>query len=137
MYFLKYKDTFLHNQSTSKSENQDQYNTNIHPQVQSNFGNCSNNILHSEKREGILNTYASWASQVMLAVKNLPASAGDVKDQVRSLGREDPLEEGTATHSSTLAWRSPWTEAPGGLQHMWCKESDTTEETQHTHTHSS
>ena len=36
--------------------------------------------------------------------------------QVQSLGREDPLEEGMATHSSILAWRTPWTEEPGGLQ---------------------
>ena len=36
--------------------------------------------------------------------------------QVRSLGQEDPLEEGMATHSSILAWRVPWTEEPGGLQ---------------------
>ena len=36
--------------------------------------------------------------------------------QVRSLGGEDPLEEDKATHSSILAWRSPWTEEPGGLQ---------------------
>ena len=36
--------------------------------------------------------------------------------QVRSLGWEDPLEEGMATHSSILAWRIPWTEEPGGLQ---------------------
>ena len=35
---------------------------------------------------------------------------------VQSLGREDPLEEGMATHSSILAWRIPWTEEPGGLQ---------------------
>ena len=35
---------------------------------------------------------------------------------VRSLGEEDPLEEGMATHSSMLAWRIPWTEKPGGLQ---------------------
>ena len=35
---------------------------------------------------------------------------------VRSLGQEDPLEEGMATHSSILAWRMPWTEDPGGLQ---------------------
>jgi len=35
---------------------------------------------------------------------------------VRSLGREDPLEEGMATDSSILAWRIPWTEEPGGLQ---------------------
>ena len=36
--------------------------------------------------------------------------------RVRSLGREDPLEEEMATHSSTLAWEIPWTEEPGGLQ---------------------
>ena len=36
--------------------------------------------------------------------------------QVRSLGREAPLEEGTATHSSIPAWRIPWTGEPGGLQ---------------------
>ena len=35
---------------------------------------------------------------------------------VRSLGQEDPLEEGMATHSSIFAWRIPWTEEPGGLQ---------------------
>jgi len=34
--------------------------------------------------------------------------------QVRSLGQEDPLEEGMATHSSILAWSIPWTEEPGG-----------------------
>ena len=37
---------------------------------------------------------------------------------VRSLGWEDPLEDGIATHSSILAWRIPWTEEPGGLQSM-------------------
>ena len=36
--------------------------------------------------------------------------------RVQSLGREDPLEEGMATHSSVLAWRIPWTKEPGGLQ---------------------
>ena len=35
---------------------------------------------------------------------------------VQTLGQEDPLEEGMATHSSILAWRIPWTEEPGGLQ---------------------
>ena len=38
--------------------------------------------------------------------------------QVRSLGWEDPLEKGWATHSSVLAWRIPWTEEPGGLLSM-------------------
>ena len=37
---------------------------------------------------------------------------------VQSLGREDPLEEGMATHSSILAWRIPWTEEPGRLQSL-------------------
>ena len=46
-------------------------------------------------------------------VKNLPAMW---ETWVRSLAGEDPLDEGTATHSSTLAWRIPWTEEPGGLQ---------------------
>ena len=48
-------------------------------------------------------------------VKNQPANAGDTGD-VESLGQEDPLGKGKATHSSILAWRIPWTEEPGGLQ---------------------
>ena len=44
-------------------------------------------------------------------------------------GRQDPLEESMATHSSILAWRIPWTEEPGGLQSMAHKESDPTEGT--------
>ena len=46
-------------------------------------------------------------------VKNLPARQ---ETWVGSLGWEDPLEEGMATHSSILAWRIPWTEEPGRLQ---------------------
>ena len=53
------------------------------------------------------------ASLVAQTVKNLPAMQ---ETWVRSLGWEDPLEEGMATHSSILAWRIPWTEEPGGLQ---------------------
>ena len=53
---------------------------------------------------------------------------------VRSWGQDIPLEEGMATHSSILAWRIPWTEEPGGLQSTGCKESNTTEVTQHAHT---
>ena len=48
---------------------------------------------------------------------------------VQSLGREDPLEEGMATHSSILAWRIPPTEEPGRLQSIGQKESDATEAT--------
>ena len=54
--------------------------------------------------------------------KNLPAMQ---KTLVQSLGWEDPLEEGMATHSSILAWRIPWTEEPGGLQSMGSQELDT------------
>ena len=57
----------------------------------------------------------SWASLVAEMVKNPPAMQ---ETWVRSLGWEDPLEEGMATHSSMLAWRIPWTEEPGGLQSM-------------------
>ena len=56
------------------------------------------------------------APQVALVVKNPSANAGDIRDGVPSLSRQDPLEEGTATHSSILAWRIPWTEEPGELQ---------------------
>ena len=48
-------------------------------------------------------------------VKNLPAMR---EGWVQSLGWEDPLEKGMATHSRILAWRIPWTEEPGGLQSM-------------------
>ena len=49
-------------------------------------------------------------------VKNLPAMQETQETLVWSLGQEDPLEEGMATHSSMLAWEIPWTEKPGGLQ---------------------
>ena len=55
------------------------------------------------------------ASLVAQMVKNPPAMQ---ETRVRSLGREDPLEEEMATHSSILAWRIPWTEKPGRLQSM-------------------
>ena len=51
-------------------------------------------------------------------VKNPPASAGDTRDSVQSLGQEDPLEKKMAIHASILAWKIPWTEEPGGLQSM-------------------
>ena len=50
-------------------------------------------------------------------VKNLPSM---LKTRVRSLGQEDLLEKGMATHSSILAWKIPWTEEPDGLR----KEKD-------------
>ena len=51
-------------------------------------------------------------------VKNLPAMQKTQEMLVRSLGREDSLEEEMATHSSTLAWRIRWTEESGGLRFM-------------------
>ena len=56
------------------------------------------------------------SSQVVLVVKDLPASAETQEMGVRSLGREDPLEKEMATHSSILAWRIPWTVEPDRLQ---------------------
>ena len=73
-------------------------------------------------------SYWSPASLIMMRVisvsvsvkgsnskKKSTCSAGD---QIQSLGREDPLENGMTIHSSILAWRIPWTEEPGGLQSM-------------------
>ena len=59
-------------------------------------------------------------------VKNPPAMQGT---WARSLGQEDPLEKGMATHCTILVWRIPWTEEPGGLQSMGRRESDRTEVT--------
>ena len=77
----------------------------------------------------------SWASLVAQLVKNLPAMQ---ETWVQSLGWEDPLEKGTAAHSSILAWRIPWTEEAGGLRsrgsqkvrHNWVTNTHT-----YTHTH--
>ena len=52
------------------------------------------------------------------AVKNPSAMQKTQEMWIQSLGQEDPLEKGIATHSSILAWRIPWTEEPGGLQSM-------------------
>ena len=67
-------------------------------------------------------------------VKNLLAIQETQETLVLSLGCEDLLEKGMATHASILAWRIPlWTEEPGGLQSMGLKESDTTEQLSTTH----
>ena len=57
-------------------------------------------------------------SRVAQMIKKLPATQ---ETQVQFLGQEDPLEKGMATHSSILAWRTPWTEEPGGLMSMVTK----------------
>ena len=66
---------------------------------------------------------AIWAS---LVAQYLPAMQ---ETWLQFLGQEDPREKGTATHSSILAGRIPWTEKPGGLQSMGVTESDMTEVT--------
>ena len=78
-------------------------------------------LILEGKKHFFLTLY--WTSQVALLVKNPSASAGDVKMRVLSLGQEDLLEEGVATHSSIHTWRIPWTEEPGmpqstGLQRV-------------------
>ena len=59
--------------------------------------------------------YAFNSFLVAQRVKHLPAMR---ETRVRSMGREDPLEEEMATHSSILAWKIPWREEPGRLQSM-------------------
>ena len=77
--------------------------------------------------QGGLACYSSWGCKEMVdqAVKYLSAMQ---ETWVHSLGQEDSLEKGMATHSSILAWRIPWTEEPGGLQSMglqsWTRLSD-------------
>ena len=63
------------------------------------------------------------ASLMAQLVKNLPVTQ---ETGIQSLGREDPLEKEMATHSSSLAWRIPWTEELGRLQFMGPTESDKT-----------
>ena len=67
----------------------------------------------------------NWASWVAQRLKRLPAMR---ETQVQSLGWEDPLAKGMATHSSILVWRIPWLEESGGLESMESQESDMTED---------
>ena len=69
------------------------------------------------------------ASQIVLVVKNPPTNTGDTRDMgLVSLGREEPLEKGMATHSSILTWEIPWTEEPGGYSPWSHKESEANEQ---------
>ena len=69
------------------------------------------------------------AFPVALVVKNPLANAGDVRDSGLIPRSGKTLEEGTATHSSILVWRTPWTEGPGGLTVHTVAESETSEAT--------
>ena len=81
---------------------------------------------------GCLRQY-SWASLVSKMVKNLPVTQNT---WVQSLGWEDPLEKGMATHSSILAWRILWTEEPGKLQSMGSQRLGHNWATKHSTVHS-
>ena len=69
-------------------------------------------VYFSDKMYELYSQGKSRASLVAQTLKNLPAMW---ETQVRTLGQEDPLEKGRATHSSIFAWRIPRTEEPGGL----------------------
>ena len=77
------------------------------------FAKLNSSVVFPENDPLFLGNFlSSLAAQL---VKNLPAMQ---ETWARSLGQEDPLEKGKATHSGVLAWRIPWTEEPGGLQSM-------------------
>jgi len=78
----------------------------------SDSGTCAGNLKNLLVL--FFNLYLSfpWASLAVQMVNNLPAIE---ESQVWSLGWEDPLKKGMATHSSILAWEIPWTEEPRGL----------------------
>ena len=63
-------------------------------------------------KKGLISKIYQWASLVAHRLKHLPPMQ---ETGVRSLGREDPLEEEVVTHSSILVWITPWTEKPHGL----------------------
>ena len=79
------------------------------------YGVSSRRSCRSSKNQSALASLASGGSLVAQMVKNLPA---EQKTWLQSLGSEDPLETGMATHYSILAWSIPWTEEPGGLPSM-------------------
>ena len=72
-------------------------------------------VFYTQKNNNIYTYARDRASLVAQVVKRLPAMWDT---WVQSLGQEDPLEREMATHSSTLAWKIPWTKEPGRLQSM-------------------
>ena len=72
-------------------------------------------------QEGLV--YSRETSATSLVVQMVKSPPAMQETTVESLGQEDPLEKGMATHSSILAWRIPWTEEPGGPQSMKSQES--------------
>ena len=77
-----------------------------------------NDILLLTTNRLVLHTEMGF-QKVVVVVKNPPVNAADLRDKgsiPNQQGGEDPLDKEMATHSSTVAWRIPWTEEPGGLQ---------------------
>ena len=81
--------------------------------------------LSDSNRNGIYIQVSDPGSAGGSTVKNPPAVQELQATRVRSLGQEDPLEEGMATHSSMLAWRISWTKEPGELQARELQKSRT------------
>ena len=79
---------------------------------------CGLSQVASVTQHHVFSTSTLWRVAGGSAVKKPPAVAGVRERQVPSLGREDPLEEEVATHSSILAWRMLWTGEAGRLQSM-------------------
>ena len=79
-------------------------------------GTLKSLLQHHSSKASTLQHSAFFTVQVALMVKNLPANRRGIRDAGLNLGQKDPLEKEMATHSSTLAWRIPCTEEPGGLQ---------------------
>ena len=87
----------------------------IHRLCISNYGEEQKEFLWFINVSFKVTPTSQWAFQVVQSVKNLPAMQEIQEMWVWSLGQEDPLEEGLATHFSILARKIPWTEEPGGL----------------------
>jgi len=82
---------------------------------------------HGTPITGILGKHESCVYAPSLVAQLVKNPSALWETQLQSLGWEDSLEKGMATHSSILAWRIPWTEEPGGLCSPWgCKELDRT-----------
>ena len=87
-------------------------------------------FLYSQEMNLLRLTMGFWVAQT---VKDLPVMQ---ETWVWSLGQEDPLKKGMATHSSILAWKILWTEKPSGVRSMWLQRVlDTTEQLTHSHFH--
>ena len=81
-------------------------------------------VGYGETRDGrVLRTSDA---EKQLSLSGLEESRSVTRERV--CRQEDPLEKGKAAHSGILAWRTPWTEEPGGLQCLSHKESDTAEQ---------